>query len=183
MKIDYKVVRDELLRYPKILPTLIVGILVLVASFILSMYSIPYTWPLAFFLLFTFFDVIGFSRLIAENERIVEPLITQNPEIALLLDRNTAAYRILQTSFHIIFLLMIFGMAGWKVALAAELLHWFGACELFYYWLVDHKLPENWDWVSWTAFGTLSDSPIISNNQMITQSIIGIILCLILVLI
>ena len=134
----------------------------------------PFTIILAFVSTFVFYDIVGYAYIAGKFDWDEPASITEHDSALLL-----RSYRILQGTFHILFMLLILVAFGWKYAIACELLHWFGVADLLYYWIYDTPLPKIWTWLSWTPFGIFIKS--MPNWVMLLQCVMGLLLSLIII--
>ena len=92
-------------------------------------------------MIFTVFDVIGYYYLLTKKET-TEPLKT-----------DLYFYRFLQISFQIGISVGLY-FIDYRLTIAFLLSHWFGLCDLLYYWLCLRWITfDDMTWVQWTPYG------------------------------
>lgn len=160
------------------------SLLVLSTLFTGASFFFPYVVPLAFLCFFCLIDVIGFQHfsLIGSVPYGVQDTgywdsSEHLPNSMKKLSRVILpAYRILQGTINIFLLLVIWLYFGFWFMIASEVLQWFGLQDLLYYWVVDEPLPKTWTWLHWTPFGLFDGD--LSNGQVITQGVLGLIIAI-----
>lgn len=170
MDVKTKNMLDLIKSYPLIFISYLVGIIL----FSLKLY------PFSFLIIFNAFDILGYH-------------IAMNSEIGLQNNIQLPAYRIMQTSFQILCLILIGIVGGIIPVIGCVLLHWFGWQDILFYFVLKIPLPKAWNWLGWTPIGLIAkvkpinkylhiknDDNYIKNSIIITQAIIGVILCLLL---
>jgi len=78
-------------------------------------------------------------------------------------------------------LLIIIGIEfDWIASLAGWIMKLFGLQDIFYYIFLKENLPQSWTWMKWTPLGFFKGS--LAKNEIITQSIIGILIAIVLLI-
>ncbi|MDI6804633.1 MAG: hypothetical protein QME58_12450 [Bacteroidota bacterium] len=104
-------------------------------------YKINYLAFTSFLIGFTAFDLLGFKHTLDFRDGV--------PRIA---------YRIVQTSFQIIFTALIYVLFGWQTAAACLIAWWFTACDVLYYLLGKYPFPPKdypITWLNWSVLGVI----------------------------
>lgn len=85
---------------------------------------------------FSAFDVLGFRHVLDGRDGVPR-----------------AAYRFVQTSFQIIFIIFLYTYFGWQVAAASLVAWWFCLCDLLFYYFSKIPLDSHYTWLNWSALG------------------------------
>lgn len=159
---------DLIKGYPLIFVSYLIGIIL----FLFKLY------PFSFLIIFNAFDILGYY-------------IAMNAEVGLQKNIQLPAYRIMQTSFQVVCLLLIGIVGGIIPVVLCLILHWFGWQDILFYAILKIPLPNAWNWLGWTPIGLISnvkfinnifkikhENDYIKNSTIIGQAIVGAILCL-----
>jgi hypothetical protein len=147
----------------KVLLSLFAGIVLIIIGIIINHIFLIFFY----IIIFNVFDFLGYSKLVNSDNN--------NP--------NIEVYRILQTMFQIIILLLIYFIAGFWIVLSGELIHLTGGQDLLYYWIGNYTLDKEWTWLSWTPVGWFWNNKkpiplIVVEIQAIVGLIISIVICI-----
>jgi hypothetical protein len=104
----------------------VLGIICIALSFFMQKELFTYV---AFILLFTVFDVVGYGNMIELIERYEDNTIK-------------IPYRIMQNMFMVITFITVYFYTGWQCLIACIIGWWCGGCDLLYYILLRGKVSE-----------------------------------------
>jgi hypothetical protein len=142
MKTDWTTYTKNLIKTQFTIHMFLLCILTLIASFFVMKEFFTYV---TFILLFNTFDVIGYGNMINvrqdwENDGIIKP------------------YRIMQTLFQIVTLIVVYYYAGTICLIACILGWWMGGCDLLYYIVLKEKFQEYdyWWMKGWSVWLVLT---------------------------
>mgnify|MGYP001190432318 CR=1 FL=1 len=143
------------------------NVFLIVITVILSLYYYKIA-AITFVLLSNLYDILGYHFTLVRRT-------TQLPEKIII-----RAYRINQLLFDFLLLVLIGMSFDWIAALAGWMMKNFGLQDLFYYIFLQMKLPEKWTWMKWTPLGFFKGD--LSKNEIILQTIIGVVISLVILL-
>jgi hypothetical protein len=118
----------------------------------------PFLGYLFFIFAFTSFDVLGFLRVLQAQDGVPR-----------------AAYRVVQTSFQIMLMLVIYLLFGWKLVLACFIAWWFTVCDLLFHPMAKVELPEGEiNYLNWSVLGLVKLSgTVIDTEWFLLASVLG----------
>lgn len=121
-----------------------------------------------FVLLSNLFDILGYHfTLIRRTKEIPDKIIVKS-------------YRVNQFLFDVLLLLLIGIQFDWISSFAGWIMKLFGLQDVFYYLFLKEKLPEKWNWMKWTPLGLFKGT--LTKNEIVIQSIIGILIAVIILI-
>jgi len=143
------------------LPVTITGIIGILLMIFGSAYA-----PFGYILLFNSFDILGYSKVLRNEEDIK--------------DVETAAYRIMQFLFQLSLLTILLLCYNYIYVISAVVMHLFGLQDLLYYLVIGEELPEeNIHWLRWTPYGAIKHyifKQDLNKIEFIIQAVIGTII-------
>ena len=117
-------------------------------------------------LLSNVFDILGYHfTLIRRTNQIPDKVIVKS-------------YRVNQFLFDALLLLLIGIQFSWVASIAGWIMKLFGLQDIFYYLFLNEKLPLKWNWMRWTPLGWFKGD--LTKNEIVIQSIVGILIAMIL---
>lgn len=153
----------KILRYKLVGVNILLCFILLITSFFIYQAA-----ALLFVLLSNLFDILGYHfSLIRRSKELPEKIIIKS-------------YRINQFMFDVLLLLLIGIQFDWIAALAGWIMKQFGLQDVFYYIFLKEKLPEKWNWMRWTPLGYFKGT--LTKNEIITQTVIGIMITVIILI-
>lgn len=121
-----------------------------------------------FVLISNLFDILGYHfTLIRRTKEIPDKIIVKS-------------YRVNQLLFDVLLLLLIGIQFSWIASIAGWIMKLFGLQDVFYYLFLKEKLPGKWNWMKWTPLGWFKGD--LTKNEIIIQSIIGIIIAVLILI-
>ncbi|MFZ1517363.1 MAG: hypothetical protein WAU11_01230 [Ignavibacteriaceae bacterium] len=150
-----------ILKYKRVWLNIILCFLTGILSFIVFEIS-----ALFFVLLSNVFDILGYHfTLIRRTNQIPDKIIVKS-------------YRVNQFLFDALLLLLIGIQFSWVASIAGWIVKLFGLQDIFYYLFLNEKLPLKWNWMRWTPLGWFKGD--LTKNEIVIQSIVGILIAMIL---
>lgn len=153
----------EILKYRYVLLNFILILLSGVLTFILPVFSV-----VTFLLVINIYDILGYHFVLIRRT-------TQLPPKVII-----RAYRINQILFEILFLILIGIEFGAIYSIGCLVIKWFGVQDILYYLFLQKSLPDNFTWMKWTPFGIIKGD--LSRFEVIFQSVIGIIISILIII-
>lgn len=143
---------------------LTLNLILILAALVISFYLKPLA-PILFILSSNLFDILGYHFILVRRENKL-------PEKEIV-----KAYRVIQSMFDLVFLVLIGFLFGWITAITGAILKLFALQDLLYYFFLNERLPAKWNWLGFTPLGIFKKH--LNTREVLLQAIIGIIISII----
>lgn len=153
----------EIIKYRFVWFNLTLAIISAVLMFEYRLFSL-----LTFTLVINLYDILGYHFTLIRRS-------TQLPDKVII-----RAYRIHQLVFEILVAVLIGLLVGWIYSISCVIIKWFGVQDIFYYLFLNKNIPNKFTWMKWTPFGIIKGE--LSKFEVIFQSVIGIIISILIVI-